>query len=460
MTAVTQNCSVHLLDYNLLSAYGYDTSKILCYAFFKSGDALCMGARTDFANGNTLYASVPYTPSRNIQRSFPHYADYPRRPSGTFLRSFVDGTISDVTFDLTTSVSASYLLGTGFAPVVDPDGECIYYATSSTEMSSSTVAWRIWQYCYEKRQSEPYLLLAVAGSSESLYPAIDQICGLAASKTQLWFAMKMYLNGATLPSTAVFGSVDLVTKVINPINAVGVPELAFLCSTQMRSIAVSDDNFAYLLTTSGLLAGFPANHFFDGTDPKTFITSSDCSPGSTGCKANMVVHPYLYIQNPYDGNWLPIDYFQKVVSIPVSSFVVVSNYTYIAFYTSVTSTVVIFGGSLIKPVYFPAVYAASNTTTLSYTAGQKLVQGVNFFEKGSLLAPAQWGIKLIPLQSLENYPGFYNIFTSTISYSALLINGWQKGILYIMYSGECIFNLSSISYTNQPSNIDRPQFKD
>ena len=358
----------------------------------------------------------------------------------------MNGTISDVTFDLTTSVSASYLLGTGFAPVVDPDGECIYYATSSTELSSSTVAWRLWQYCQAKRQSDPYLVLTVAGSSESVYPAIDQICGLAASKTQLWFAMKMFLNGASSPSVAVFGSIDLVTKKIAPINAEAVPELSFLCSTLMRSIAVSDDNVAYLLTKSGLLVGFPATNFFNGNDPNTFLTKSDCPSGSSACKANMVVHPYLYIQNPYTQEWLPLDYYQKVMTIiPISSFVVVSNYTYIAFYTSVTNSVVIFGGSLTNFVHYSAVYATSNTTTLTYTTGQTLVQGVNFFVKGSQISPAQFGIPLVPLQALENYPGFYNIFTNSISYSALLINGWQKGILYVMYSGKCnrTLNLSS-----------------
>ena len=443
LTTITQNCSVHLLDYHVLSAYGYDTSKILCYAFFKSGDALCMGAVTDFANGNTLYASVPYTPSRTIQRSFPTYADYPGRPSGTFLRSFVDGTISDVTFDLTTFVSTSYLLGTGFAPVADPDGECIYYATSSTELSSSTVAWRIWQYCYEKRFAEPYLLLSVAGSTESIYPAIDQICGFAASKTQLWFAMKMFLDGPSKPSTAVFGSIDLVKKTINPINAAAIPQLAFLCSTERRSIAVSDDNIAYLLTTSGSFIGFPANNFFNGNDPNTFVTTYDCPLGSQTCKANMVYHPPLYFLDPITNLHLPFEYFSKVASVPISSFVVVSNYTYIALYTEITNSVVIFGGNLNKPFSYPAVYAPYNITTLTYKTGDPLVQGVNFYAKGSLIAPAQFGTPMIPLKSLDSYPGYYNIFTSTISYSALLIKGWKKGILYITYSGECTFNLSS-----------------
>jgi hypothetical protein len=72
--------------------------------------------------------------------------------------------------------------GTGFAPVIDADDDCFYYSTSRTELSSNQLGWRIWQLCYDGRHSAPKLLMAFVGSSASLYPAIDQICGLAASK--------------------------------------------------------------------------------------------------------------------------------------------------------------------------------------------------------------------------------------------------------------------------------------
>ena len=108
LMAATDNCSAARMEYNILSAYGYDTSKYMCYGFFKNGDALCQASYTDL-NGDTHSAGIPYKPRPGIQNAFPNYQNYPAAPSGTFLRSFIDGSISDVVQDLTLDVSSSYL---------------------------------------------------------------------------------------------------------------------------------------------------------------------------------------------------------------------------------------------------------------------------------------------------------------------------------------------------------------
>jgi hypothetical protein len=35
---------------------------------------------------------------------------------------------------------------------------------------------------------------------------------------------------------------------------------------------------------------------------------------------------------------------------------------------------------------------------------------------------------MTPVLELKNYPGYYNIFTTSVTYSALLTRGWEPGV--------------------------------
>ena len=67
LMVATDNCSAARMDRHILSAYGYDTSKYMCYGFFKNGDALCQASYTDL-NGDTRFAGVPYSPPPGASR--------------------------------------------------------------------------------------------------------------------------------------------------------------------------------------------------------------------------------------------------------------------------------------------------------------------------------------------------------------------------------------------------------
>ena len=430
LTQITNNCDASLLDHNIISAYGYETSKIMCYAFFKNGEALCHASYTDQDTGETLYGSIPYRPARNIQRSFPNFENYPERPSGTFLRSFINGTIGDVTIDLTTDVSTSLMLGTGFAPTADPSGDNIYYVTSSIEKSTSTIAWKIWHLSFKGRHDRPKLLMTFTGGDEALYPAVDSLCGLAASKTQLWFAMKMFVNGVAKASVNVYGVMNLKTKEVSVVNAEALPSFDFKCTTKFRSITVSDDGTSYLMLRSGVLLGFPADQPFQPLNASTFSVQTPTTRG------NMKMSEYLYIQDPRSGTWYPMAFYNTLYDLPISSFVVVGNIVFLALYTEIVQSVVIFGGNLAAPTRFSDVIAAQNFTV---DDGNSPKIGVNFFPKGYVIAPAGLGIALTGLQALHAYKGFFDIFSMTTAYSALLTKSWKNdGKLYVMYSGQSL----------------------
>ena len=89
LTAITNNCSIANLGKELLSVYGYNTSRVICYDFYADGTTICNAATTDTATAQNLYGMVGFSPSIDVQKSFPNYGSYPSVSSGTFMRSFV-----------------------------------------------------------------------------------------------------------------------------------------------------------------------------------------------------------------------------------------------------------------------------------------------------------------------------------------------------------------------------------
>ena len=89
LTTITNNCSIASLGKEILSVYGYNTSRVMCYDFYADGMTLCNAATTDTATAQNLYGTVGYSPPVDVQKSFPNYGSYPSVSSGTFLRSFV-----------------------------------------------------------------------------------------------------------------------------------------------------------------------------------------------------------------------------------------------------------------------------------------------------------------------------------------------------------------------------------
>ena len=73
LTIITNNCSVANLGKELLSVYGYNTSRVMCYDFYADGTSICNAATTDTATAQNLYGTVSFSPTIEIQKSFPNY---------------------------------------------------------------------------------------------------------------------------------------------------------------------------------------------------------------------------------------------------------------------------------------------------------------------------------------------------------------------------------------------------
>ena len=115
---VTNNCNFSSPNYflispDLITAYGYETKYLTCYAFFNDGTAFCQDTYVDWLSGETRHGGIPYRPSSKLQLSFPNYANYPSKPSGTTYRSFINGELSPAGYDITTSISSSLLQSAG-----------------------------------------------------------------------------------------------------------------------------------------------------------------------------------------------------------------------------------------------------------------------------------------------------------------------------------------------------------
>jgi hypothetical protein len=86
LTQLTHNCSSALLSKEILSVYGYNTSRVICYAFYHDGSALCAAGVTDSVSAANIFGMVDFSPPDSVKKSFPNYASYPSVARGTFLR--------------------------------------------------------------------------------------------------------------------------------------------------------------------------------------------------------------------------------------------------------------------------------------------------------------------------------------------------------------------------------------
>ena len=113
LNEVTNNCETNTFTWDLITAYGYETKYLTCYAFFNDGTALCQDSVVNLMTAETQHGGIEFRPSSKLQLSFPNYANYPSKPSGTTYRSFINGELSPAGYDITTSISSSLLQSAG-----------------------------------------------------------------------------------------------------------------------------------------------------------------------------------------------------------------------------------------------------------------------------------------------------------------------------------------------------------
>jgi hypothetical protein len=271
----------------------------------------------------------------------------------------------------------------------------------------------------EARHDPPTLLLAAAGN-----PAVDQICGIAASPEYVWIAFTAFINGRLKPAVTLFGGMNTKTRLFEPINGYNLDYLAlnFYCQPQSRPLTVGNDGFVYMKTNGGYSSVFQAT----------------LPPAIVRFNASMKLNPFASVTYNSDGTVASATFsswpFDPQVGYSRSYFL----YPYFSSYPTLSQED--------KAGFARDVAAIDGKVYLSIFQPDYVCQVIYWYKFSDGLDPSN-PAKLILLSAVPEYNGFYDIFTNGLDVSMQLVAGYKPSTLYAMFAG------SSIMY-----NVSKPTF--
>jgi hypothetical protein len=373
----------------------------MCYAFFKDGTGLCTDVSVEPYTFRTIHSGVNFRPSVTTQDSFPTFAKYPAKPPGTFFRQFAlpGAPLIDAGTDFTSSISASFIQSSGYAPVADNTGDNIFYLTAFPEPSSNLLVWQFHRISASNPQMVPEVVQAFGG-----LPEVSAACGGMATANYLYIGVQFYIGGQ--PMNYIYQG-NIAKRPVVWENAVSLLDIFkrvnpqprgtdFICTTTTRAMAVGDDGFGYLLMAPVSIT-YPVSGAVNGAarlirfDP------------------NRLLQPQL--ETLTSANWYD----------PL--FVDLQTYNQFGY------------GAIAK--IGPRLYVSIANTVIYW----------NLPSLPNPFTDTKPGMPVTLTQVPDYSLGFFTVFGNTQKWSMLLTPGFKANTLWVMFSGHTLlYDLSTVNF--------------
>ena len=332
LNSASNNCNPSQITWDFLSLNSYNASQLYCPAMYADGVALCHDVLVDDALSKAYHGGYTFNPKATLQQSFPNYINYPSTPSGTILRNLSDGSMLPTAFDITKTVSSSFLTQAGFAPVADPSLQNIYYVDNSIEASTFQILWKINKLSLSDRLNTPSTVASTAQYTINSFCGFGSFAGTVlvdavypgtpGQVVQHFYAGVVYTDTTGLTDTIKNGILHFVPQyqmkamtfpsklVIRPSQSDGINynglfpsgSVDINCQSTNKVISIGSDSMYYqmLTSTDGLTSYLYTSDYAHGewrTDPYSVNLDGGTygpNPQYTGESDTSILHASYY----------------------------------------------------------------------------------------------------------------------------------------------------------------------